>query len=114
MDDVNERVRTLFAAKDKAGDLLRDTLAPLFVYTARVAPPIGDLNRRNRSRDAAGLRLGDRAVRDHRMRSASARVARHRTPTAVIPALCSRRTRRRTQRLRDARVADRQRPVFKS
>ena len=40
VDDVNERVRTLFAAKDKAGDLLRDTLAPLLVYAAAVAPSI--------------------------------------------------------------------------
>lgn len=40
VDDVNERVRTLFAATDKAGDLLRDTLAPLLVYAAAVAPSI--------------------------------------------------------------------------
>ncbi|MBS1819871.1 MAG: 3-hydroxyacyl-CoA dehydrogenase [Acidobacteria bacterium] len=40
MDDVAERVRTLFNAKDKAGTLLRDSLAPLLVYTAEVAPSI--------------------------------------------------------------------------
>src|SRR5688572_13453145 len=38
--DVRERVRTLFAAQDKAGALLRDTLAPTLVYTANVTPSI--------------------------------------------------------------------------
>src|SRR5688500_6535460 len=32
--DVGERIRTLFNARDKAGQLLRDTLAPALVYTA--------------------------------------------------------------------------------
>jgi 3-hydroxyacyl-CoA dehydrogenase len=40
IDDLPERVRMLFNAKDKAGDLLRATLAPTLVYTARVAPEI--------------------------------------------------------------------------
>ncbi len=40
VDDVNERVRMLFRATDKAGELLRDTLPPLLVYTADVAPGI--------------------------------------------------------------------------
>ena len=40
ISDVGERVRTLFNAKDKAGQLLRDTLAPALVYTARVTPAI--------------------------------------------------------------------------
>jgi 3-hydroxyacyl-CoA dehydrogenase len=38
--DVRERVRTLFAAKDKAGAFLRETLAPTLVYAAAVAPEI--------------------------------------------------------------------------
>jgi len=38
--DVGERIRTLFNSKDKAGQLLRDTLAPALVYTAQVAPAI--------------------------------------------------------------------------
>jgi 3-hydroxyacyl-CoA dehydrogenase len=38
--DVRERVRTLFAAKDKAGAFLRETLAPTLVYAAVVAPEI--------------------------------------------------------------------------
>ena len=38
--DVRDRVRTLFQANDKAGRLLRDTLAPTLVYTARVTPSI--------------------------------------------------------------------------
>lgn len=40
IDDLPERVRMLFNAKDKAGELLRATLAPTLVYTARVAPEI--------------------------------------------------------------------------
>jgi 3-hydroxyacyl-CoA dehydrogenase len=40
MDDLAERVRMLFNAKDKAGDFLRETLAPTLVYTARVTPQI--------------------------------------------------------------------------
>ena len=38
--DVRERVRALFNAPDKAGRFLRETLAPLLVYTAAVAPSI--------------------------------------------------------------------------
>ena len=40
IDDVRERVRVLFHAKDKAGQFLRATLAPTLVYTARIAPSI--------------------------------------------------------------------------
>jgi 3-hydroxyacyl-CoA dehydrogenase len=40
MDDLAERVRMLFHAKDKAGEFLRATLAPTLVYTARVTPDI--------------------------------------------------------------------------
>jgi 3-hydroxyacyl-CoA dehydrogenase len=40
VDDVGERVRMLFNAKDKAGEFLRATLAPTLVYTARVTPDI--------------------------------------------------------------------------
>ena len=38
--DVGERIRALFNATDKAGQLLRDTLAPALVYTATVTPAI--------------------------------------------------------------------------
>jgi 3-hydroxyacyl-CoA dehydrogenase len=38
--EVGERIRSLFNAKDKAGQLLRETLAPALVYTARVTPEI--------------------------------------------------------------------------
>ncbi len=38
--DVGERIRTLFNSKDKAGRLLRETLAPTLVYAARVTPSI--------------------------------------------------------------------------
>ncbi|MDP3717986.1 MAG: 3-hydroxyacyl-CoA dehydrogenase NAD-binding domain-containing protein [Acidobacteriota bacterium] len=40
IDDLSERVRALFNAKDKAGEFLRATLAPTLVYTARVTPAI--------------------------------------------------------------------------
>jgi 3-hydroxyacyl-CoA dehydrogenase len=40
MTDLRERVRTLFNAPDKVGRFLRDTLAPLLVYTAAVTPSI--------------------------------------------------------------------------
>ena len=40
IDDLAERVRSLFHAKDKAGEFLRATLAPTLVYTARVTPGI--------------------------------------------------------------------------
>jgi 3-hydroxyacyl-CoA dehydrogenase len=40
IDDVAERVRTLFAGADRVGQFLRRTLAPTLVYTARVAPAI--------------------------------------------------------------------------
>ncbi|HUE86717.1 MAG TPA: 3-hydroxyacyl-CoA dehydrogenase/enoyl-CoA hydratase family protein [Vicinamibacterales bacterium] len=40
VDDVRQRVKTLFGSKDKAGQFLRDTLAPTLIYTARVTPQI--------------------------------------------------------------------------
>jgi 3-hydroxyacyl-CoA dehydrogenase len=40
IDDARERIRTLFAAKDKVGDFLRETLEPTLRYTAKVAPDI--------------------------------------------------------------------------
>ena len=40
IDDVRERVRTLFGGPDRVGTFLRRTLAPTLVYTARVAPEI--------------------------------------------------------------------------
>ena len=40
MDDLGDRVRMLFHSKDKAGEFLRETLAPTLVYTARVTPEI--------------------------------------------------------------------------
>ena len=40
IEDLAERVRMLFNARDKAGEFLRATLAPTLVYSARVAPAI--------------------------------------------------------------------------
>ena len=40
IDDVGERIRTLFLGKDKVGRFLRDTLGPTLLYAATVAPDI--------------------------------------------------------------------------
>jgi 3-hydroxyacyl-CoA dehydrogenase len=40
IDDVGQRIRTLFNGKDKVGQFLRDTLAPTLEYAARVQPDI--------------------------------------------------------------------------
>ena len=40
IEEVGERVRTLFGGPDRVGTFLRRTLAPTLVYTARVAPEI--------------------------------------------------------------------------
>jgi 3-hydroxyacyl-CoA dehydrogenase len=40
VDDGGERIRTLFAARDRAGQFLRATLAPTLLYAAAVAPDI--------------------------------------------------------------------------
>jgi 3-hydroxyacyl-CoA dehydrogenase len=38
--DVRERVKTLYAGKDRVGEFLRDTLTPMLAYTAKVTPDI--------------------------------------------------------------------------
>ena len=40
MEDVAQRVRALFLAKDRAGEFLRATLGPTLLYAARIAPDI--------------------------------------------------------------------------
>ena len=40
IEDVGQRVKTLFTGNDRVGAFLRDTLAPALVYTARVTPQI--------------------------------------------------------------------------
>jgi 3-hydroxyacyl-CoA dehydrogenase len=40
IDDVRERVKTLYLGKDKVGQFLRDTLGPTLRYTAKVWPEI--------------------------------------------------------------------------
>jgi 3-hydroxyacyl-CoA dehydrogenase len=42
MEDVKPRVKTLFLAGDRAGELLRETLGPTLLYAARIAPEIAD------------------------------------------------------------------------
>jgi 3-hydroxyacyl-CoA dehydrogenase len=38
--DVRERMKTLYAGKDRVGEFLRDTLTPTLTYTAKVTPDI--------------------------------------------------------------------------
>ena len=69
IDDVARARQMLFNAKDKAGEFLRETLAPTLVYTARVTPDIAhsidDVDRVMRW--GFGWELGPvRAVRRHR------------------------------------------------
>jgi 3-hydroxyacyl-CoA dehydrogenase len=40
IESVEARIRTLFAAREKAGDVLRETLAPTLLYAAAVTPEI--------------------------------------------------------------------------
>jgi 3-hydroxyacyl-CoA dehydrogenase len=40
IDDPRERIRMLFASRDRAGEFLRETLAPSLLYTAGVAPEV--------------------------------------------------------------------------
>jgi 3-hydroxyacyl-CoA dehydrogenase len=40
IDDVRERIRTLYLGKDKVGQFLRDTLGPTLRYTVKVWPDI--------------------------------------------------------------------------
>ncbi len=40
IDDTGERIRTLFAGQDRAGEFLRATLAPTLLYAARVAADV--------------------------------------------------------------------------
>jgi 3-hydroxyacyl-CoA dehydrogenase len=40
IEDTGERIRTLFAGKDKVGGFLRDTLAPTLLHAAQVTPDI--------------------------------------------------------------------------
>ena len=74
-----ERIRTLFGGKDKVGEFLRATLAPTLLYAAAHRRRRRRLTRRHRSRDALGLRLGARPVRDaarHRRRCGRRRARR--------------------------------------
>ena len=42
IDDVAERLKTLFLAQDRAGEFLRETLGPTLLYAARIAPEIAE------------------------------------------------------------------------
>jgi 3-hydroxyacyl-CoA dehydrogenase len=40
IEDVGQRIKTLYAGQDKVGEFLRETLGPTLAYTARIAPEI--------------------------------------------------------------------------
>ena len=42
IEDLRTRIRTLFLAKDRAGEFLRETLGPTLLYAARIAPDVAD------------------------------------------------------------------------
>jgi len=44
IDDTAERIRTIYHAKDKAGEFLRDTLAPTLDYTTKIASGVAHSN----------------------------------------------------------------------
>jgi 3-hydroxyacyl-CoA dehydrogenase len=44
IEDTRGRIKAIFAAKDKAGEFLRETLEPTLRYTAKVAPEIAYSN----------------------------------------------------------------------
>ena len=65
IDDTGERIKTLFHGTDKVGDFLRETLGPTLRLHRQGHARHRLLDRRRRSRDAVGIRLGARTVRDH-------------------------------------------------
>jgi 3-hydroxyacyl-CoA dehydrogenase len=44
IDDVGQRIKTLFFGKDKVGQFLRETLGPTLLYAAKVAPDVAYSN----------------------------------------------------------------------
>jgi 3-hydroxyacyl-CoA dehydrogenase len=42
VENTGERIRTLFLGNDRVGEFLRDTLAPVMLYAARIAPSIAE------------------------------------------------------------------------
>jgi len=44
IDDTAERIRTIYQARDKAGEFLRDTLGPTLDYTAKIASDVAYSN----------------------------------------------------------------------
>jgi 3-hydroxyacyl-CoA dehydrogenase len=108
--DVGERIRTLFNAKDKAGQLLRQTLAPTLVYTARVTPDIAhsadDVDRVMRW--GFGWELGPFETADAigiREVLAAADAATPDVMTGGIPAIWEQALAKERNRLRDGEVA---------
>jgi 3-hydroxyacyl-CoA dehydrogenase len=108
--DVGERIRTLFNARDKAGQLLRDTLAPALVYTASVTPSIAhspdDVDRVMRW--GFGWELGPFEIADAvgiRQVFEAAAAAAPQLTSGGIPDIWRPATANGRNRLRDAQVA---------
>ncbi len=102
IDDVGERVRTLFLGRGKVGEFLRATLGPTLVYTARVAPDIAhgidDVDRAMRW--GFGWELGPFELWD----AIGVREVLDATAPASIPALVEHLLRAGRHRFRDGRV----------
>ena len=103
-EGVGGRIKALLLGDDRVGDFPRARSGDTLLYTARRRGRHRARHRRCRSRDAVGLRLGARPVRDHRRHRASrscwtpctpARPCRRCSPSAL--------GRRRATRFRDAR-----------
>ena len=63
---VGGRIKALMLGASEESAFTRATLGDTLLYTARVWQDHRPRHRRCRSRDAVGVRLGSRAVRDHR------------------------------------------------
>jgi 3-hydroxyacyl-CoA dehydrogenase len=101
IEDVGERIKTLFFGKDKVGQFLRDTLGPTLLYAARVAPDIAyspeDLDRAMKwgfgwELGPFGIleALGPEAVAEAVVGPERAALQTHASPTAASPFVVAR------------------------
>ena len=99
----------LFLGQDKVGAFLRDTLGPTLVYAAERRAGHRALDRRRRSRDAVGIRLGARPVRAVGRDRHPGRCSTRSTACGRAAARRPSRSRRRRDRFRDGLRAARRR-----
>jgi 3-hydroxyacyl-CoA dehydrogenase len=85
IDEIGERIRTLFLGKDKVGEFLRATLGPTLLYSAQVAPSVAysidDVDRAMRW--GFGWELGPFELWD----AIGIRTVLESTPASTLPAL---------------------------